>query len=41
MKLLKSQLGLNGGGTRIGFCFFEREIMLCTCFGFTLLYESI
>jgi hypothetical protein len=28
-----------GGGTRIGFCSFEREIMLCTCFGFTKAFE--
>ena len=33
-EVVKMSVGLNGG-SRIGFCSFEREIMFFTCFGFT------
>ena len=35
-EVVKKSIGFRwGGGTRVSFCFFEREIMFCTCFGFT------
>jgi hypothetical protein len=34
-EVVKKSVGFKWGGTRIGFCSFEREIMFCTYFGFT------
>ena len=35
-EVVKKSAGFKWGrGTRIGFCYFEREIMFCTCFDFT------
>ena len=35
-EVVKKSVGFKwGGGTRNDFCSFERQIMFCTCFGFT------